>query len=114
MTFLSMTSSSMFSQGCVCPPLFQSEAIVDRQLKILQGKPTGADTDRLVDLSTSPPWGSIRRQFQSSQDRLLRDSFYSSMSIWNLKKESQYLTGTCTNFLVDSMMAPASAVMMTS
>jgi len=53
------------------------------------------------------PWDSIRRQFQTSQDRFLRDSFYGCVSMFKLGEvcEPDSAIPTCTNLLVDSLIA---------
>ena len=69
--------------------------------------PTGAEPDRLVKLKDDALWDSIRRQFQTSNDRFLRDSFYGSASMFKLGEvcEPDSPIPTCTNLLVDSLMA---------
>lgn len=74
-------------------------------LTILKQMPTGAEPDRLVKLNDATPWDSIRRQFQTSQDRMLRDSFYGSVSIFKLREGCDSNPAACTNLLVNSLLA---------
>jgi hypothetical protein len=47
----------------------------------------------------------IRNQFLSRQDRLLRDSFYNSISMFRLREDLGTPTADCSTLVVDSMMA---------
>ncbi|PCD20067.1 hypothetical protein FGRA07_11807 [Fusarium graminearum] len=87
--------------------MHQDEIAVDDVLVNLISRqmPTGAEPDRLVKVNDDAPWDSIRRQFQTSQDRMLRDSFYGSVSIFKLREGCDSNPTACTNLLVNSLLA---------
>ncbi|KAI6750743.1 hypothetical protein HG530_014639 [Fusarium avenaceum] len=87
--------------------MHQDEVAVDDVLinLISRQMPTGAEPDRLVKLNDAAPWDSIRRQFQTSQDRMLRDYFYGSVSIFKLREGCDSNPAACTNLLLNSLLA---------
>ncbi|EMD61784.1 hypothetical protein COCSADRAFT_201340 [Bipolaris sorokiniana ND90Pr] len=89
--------------------MHEDEIVVDDVFVSLLKRqiPTGAESDRLVNIKDDAPWDSIRRQFQTSHDRFLRDSFYGSVSMFKLGEvcELDSAIPICTNLLVDSLMA---------
>jgi hypothetical protein len=74
-------------------------------LTIDKHMPTGAESDRLVKMNDDAPWDSVRRQFQTSQDRILRDSFYNSLSIFKPRESCDLNPTSCTTLVVDSFLA---------